>query len=566
MKTIFILTLFLSTFLKTSAADKIIGGHSIDKADFHVALSIKDTNQELQSICGGTIISENWIITAAHCLEDLADTTLYISAGVTNRMDIKNNLTEVKAVITHPNYDSTQIKNDIALLYVEEKQKSFINIDLKLPDDWQHNELTAIGFGNTSSYGVLMSEFLQSVRLKSITLEECINTNPLYSILKLDPSQLCTTSSKGYGKDTCQGDSGGPLLHTDGNQNILVGITSFGIGCAQRNMPGISTFVPYYKDWIQKTISSFTNSSDAVHLADYFCYDKLDPAIEEDQDMGDEYITMFSRQMNVRSTNRSILPSPQKFSAPPVNTCSYSFSNSTYTSKAFLEKTDSSSIFVKEVYQEEKLLMRDFYMNEESFDAICFNENVENFMVTLSQSYNGSYYASINLSPIELSETKKIPENLKRHAHCKYKDSEFNILIDDDDQLYAVLQGQAFNANTTKYFKAKGVSSNQGALKVIFSTKTKQKDQLDHAQITFINNTSTDIFNWQLKCEGLEFKISEAKAQFSQVSPIFGKEIYPGEYILSKDQFTVDAALSFSLSQKEIQCEVNGEIVEIEFQ
>lgn len=114
------------------------------------------------------------------------------------------------------------------------------------PSDLSTDEaVTAIGWGVTS-YDGNQSKFLQKVQLNMTDMEQC-QENYGQAGVALTDNMICAA---GEGRDTCQGDSGGPLLKVEGGKTNVIGVVSFGIGCAHPYFPGIFTKVANYVDWI----------------------------------------------------------------------------------------------------------------------------------------------------------------------------------------------------------------------------------------------------------------------------------------------------------------------------
>ena len=556
---------FLSINSNLLASSKIIGGWDIDEAHFHAAISTYSEN-EFTTICGGTIIKPNWILTAAHCLESLSDTSLYISPSVVLRSSIPHHKIEVKAVFPHPQYNPTTIQNDIALLYVEE--------EIVLKDDsiqfsnptspWSTYPLQAVGFGNTTSYGFLASDNLQAVDLNLLSIEECTKLNPLYTQLNLNESQICTTSQKGYGQDTCQGDSGGSLIVKTENGTHLIGITSFGIGCAQKKQPGVSTFVPFFEEWILKTINNFHSLKDKHLLSSNFCFDRLDPIIEDDQDTGSNYISMYQKQVNTRPTlsyHENLFDIKRDQSL--INSCAFTSTGNDYIKNDYIIYDEDKKFLLSESKGSHGSNTKVKYEYQESFDVLCFNEGTENFLVTLSTDYTGSYSASINLSPVLLNETEFIPESLSSFATCKYKDSEFSILKSDSNHFFATIKGLDFNSQDTKYFKAIIPDQNENFIQLEISLK-EGSNKSQKASFSFFNNTHVDIFKWQLTCEGLSFSLGQTQqTRLSSQSDIFGAYPNEDEYLFINKSITMEGEVSFSLPHNQIQCLINDQPIKI---
>ncbi|XP_050321265.1 LOW QUALITY PROTEIN: serine protease snake [Bactrocera neohumeralis] len=239
----------------------IVGGEVTNEAEYpHMAaLGWSQIGEDIRWGCGGTLISELYVLTAAHCATSNAKPPDVVRLGASNLNEISNELQDIKVavIILHPKYKSFSHYHDIALIKLE----SSVKISSKVHPGclWQLPHINiptmvATGWGRTAFRGS-RSDKLQKVELNMIDQNVC---KRIYNKERRLPNgitdeQFCVGDMAG-GKDTCQGDSGGPL-HAELPElkcvKFIVGVTSFGKFCAKPNAPGVYTKVYPYLKWIE---------------------------------------------------------------------------------------------------------------------------------------------------------------------------------------------------------------------------------------------------------------------------------------------------------------------------
>uniref|UniRef100_A0A182JNP4 Peptidase S1 domain-containing protein n=1 Tax=Anopheles christyi TaxID=43041 RepID=A0A182JNP4_9DIPT len=236
----------------------IVGGTVARHGEFpHMArLAIQNENGEMVFACGATLISEQWVMTAAHCLESQ---TIMIRLGELKEGDDEFGDpidVQVTQIVKHPNYKPRTVYNDIALLKLAHPVTFSSRVRpgcLYSSSTIDRTKAVAIGFGSTEAYGAGSKELLK-VSLDLFTTAACTVFFQRNRRVPqgLRDSHLCA-GYLGGGRDTCTGDSGGPLQISSDDEACLaqiIGITSFGIGCGSTT-PGIYTRVSEYIDWIE---------------------------------------------------------------------------------------------------------------------------------------------------------------------------------------------------------------------------------------------------------------------------------------------------------------------------
>ncbi|OCT61951.1 hypothetical protein XELAEV_18047984mg, partial [Xenopus laevis] len=243
----------------SQVSGRIMGGQDAAQGKWPWQVSLRDVNG--RHFCGGSLISNKWVVSAAHCItnpSDLSSVVVFLGSyklSETNQQEIR---VAVVKMITHPSYDKNLGINDISLLELEKEVAStnYINpVCLPAP---------AVNFSTglkcwTTGWGAILPgvslpnpKTLQEVALPIIDIQTCsqyYSTSSNKAILQPD-LMICAGYVNG-GKDSCQGDSGGPLVCSENNQWFLGGVVSFGVSCGKPYRPGVYTLLTPFIGWIQ---------------------------------------------------------------------------------------------------------------------------------------------------------------------------------------------------------------------------------------------------------------------------------------------------------------------------
>ncbi|XP_029162142.1 serine protease snake-like [Nylanderia fulva] len=248
----------------------IFSGMQAERGEFPYMVALgyqddEDENSDIKYNCGGTLISSQYVLTAAHCVNNVQE-KVPIEVRVGSE-DLKNDEAQripILDVITHPRYKRSMNYNDVAILKLRMpvrmtsdvrpiciQTKSLDNMDVS-----PNTSFIVIGWGATSFAEDGSSKLMKTPSLSLVDRQSCSKSFTGFNKLPrgLDDNMLCVADTNVTRRsDACQGDSGGPLLMLAGPNQSIVGITAFGQTCGG-TVPGVYTAVYSYLEWIERQV------------------------------------------------------------------------------------------------------------------------------------------------------------------------------------------------------------------------------------------------------------------------------------------------------------------------
>ncbi|KAI5138892.1 coagulation factor IX [Manis pentadactyla] len=231
---------------------RVVGGEDAKPGQFPWQVLLSGKNG---AFCGGSIINEKWVVTAAHCIEPGVNITIVAGEHNTEETEDTEQKRNVISAIPHHSYNATinKYSHDIALLELDKplSLNSYVT-PICIADREYTNIFLKFGFGYVSGWGKVFNRgrsasILQYLKVPLIDRATCLRSTK-FTIYN---NMFCAGFHEG-GKDSCQGDSGGPHVTEVEGTSFLTGIISWGEECAMKGKYGVYTKVSRYVNWIKE--------------------------------------------------------------------------------------------------------------------------------------------------------------------------------------------------------------------------------------------------------------------------------------------------------------------------
>ena len=249
--------------LERDASARIVGGEPANTKNWKFIASLVKKGYPASEghFCGGSFLGGKYVLTAAHCVDETNADSIDIVLGLYDqKKESQAQRIAVKNIYQHAGYNPEIMSNDIAVIELE---RSVDNATIELADSRVIENMRAgdkvyvAGWGDTLDESVQSPNILREVDVQYVDRAACQNLGGAYAKISVDA--ICAGYSDG-GKDSCHGDSGGPLIANDNGMSKLLGVVSWGSGCAKANAYGVYANVAHFQTngWIESHLNTIS--------------------------------------------------------------------------------------------------------------------------------------------------------------------------------------------------------------------------------------------------------------------------------------------------------------------
>ncbi|ACU39678.1 serine protease [Actinosynnema pretiosum subsp. pretiosum] len=226
----------------TAAAEpRVVGGTRASIAEHPWVVFLAGTTGS--QFCGGTLVAPTKVVTAAHCVAGTAPERLVVVAGREDKRTQAGETLRVARIWKHPFYSSAEQGSDVAVLTLARPVANRV-LPLASADPAPGTVAKVLGWGRTAEIGAA-SQVLLGANVPVMSNQDCTA-----DYARFDPAAMVCAGYPRGGIDTCQGDSGGPLVAN----GALIGVTSWGEGCARPGQPGVYSRITAYRALIDQQL------------------------------------------------------------------------------------------------------------------------------------------------------------------------------------------------------------------------------------------------------------------------------------------------------------------------
>ncbi|KAJ2856968.1 hypothetical protein FB639_006046, partial [Coemansia asiatica] len=241
---------------------RIVGGAAVPEGKYKFAVHLTIKSSTTEYLCGGSLLANNLVVTAAHCMVDTDTNSVYEPTQVTvcyGSVNVnKMSCTGARNITVNNQYNPETYTNDIALIQISPLKDSFSTVKIYTGELPEGTELITMGWGKTSDTSSVLPSTLMRTTIKVGDASTCKLADSSYK--SANGPEICSVNALTPGRDSCSGDSGSPTVIEINGQDYLAGLTSTGVDlvhpdeatCATTNGVAFYTHIDSFKKFIAK--------------------------------------------------------------------------------------------------------------------------------------------------------------------------------------------------------------------------------------------------------------------------------------------------------------------------